>query len=120
MDDGALCSIAELPDETPSLEFVFRTERRVYLLPCLLRPDAEFLPKKALFELSYVWLIDSLAVLRYQGIDDAGNYNGLMKLNPSIISQAWFEKVSRFGSENWAFDRYECLDGSGNKWYQAR
>lgn len=123
IDEGALRSIAGLPNETPSLELVSRAERRVCHLSCLLQPNADFLYKKAryqLFEFTYVWLVDSLAVLRYQGIDDADNYNGLMKLNPSDISTAWFEKVTRFSSEFWTFDRSEHSDGSGDKWYQRR
>lgn len=105
IDEGALRSIAGLPNETPSLELVSRAERRA---------------RYQLFEFTYVWLVDSLAVLRYQGIDDADNYNGLMKLNPSDISTAWFEKVTRFSSEFWTFDRSEHSDGSGDKWYQRR
>lgn len=123
IDKGALRSIAGLPNETPSLELVSRAERRVCHLSYLLRPNANFLYKKArypLFWLTYVWLVDSLAVRRYQVIDDADNYNGLMQLNPSDISTAWFEKVGRFSSEFWTFDRSERSDGVGDKWYQGR
>ena len=70
--------------------------------------------------MTYVWLVDSLAVLRYQGIDNVDNYNGLMQLNPSDISTAWFERVARFDSEFWIFDRSEGSDGAGDKWYQGR
>ena len=59
-------------------------------------------------------------MLRYQGVDDAENYNGLMKLNPSDFSTTWFEKVGRFSSENWIFERVGGLDGAGDMWYQER
>jgi hypothetical protein len=37
-----------------------------------------------------------------------------MKLNPSDIPDAWFQRVARYESENWVFERMEIPAGSGD------
>ncbi|KAI8253298.1 hypothetical protein K4K58_007254 [Colletotrichum sp. SAR11_239] len=103
IDEASLRTLAALPEETPSLEMVSRSERRA-------RHD--------LWAGSFVWLIDSLAVKRFQGVEDADNYNGLMKLSPEDLPDAWFERAGRFSSDFWTFDREEIPEGSGEKWYR--
>ncbi|KAJ0344384.1 hypothetical protein KNSL1_009416 [Colletotrichum chrysophilum] len=103
IDEASLRTLAALPEETPSLEMVSRSERRA-------RHD--------LWAGSFVWLIDSLAVKRFQSVEDADNYNGLMKLSPGDLSDAWFERAGRFSSDFWTFDREEIPEGSGEKWYR--
>ncbi|KAK2777867.1 hypothetical protein CKAH01_11913 [Colletotrichum kahawae] len=105
IDEASLRNLAALPEETPSLEMVSRAERRA---------------RHELWAGSFVWLIDSLAVKRFQGVEDADNYGGLMKLSPEDLPDAWFERAGRFSSDFWTFDRAEIPDGSGEKWYRQR
>ncbi|KAF4928151.1 hypothetical protein CGCVW01_v002057 [Colletotrichum viniferum] len=103
IDGASLRTLAALPEETPSLEIVSRAERRA---------------RHELWAGSFVWLIDSLAVKRFQGFEDADNYNGLMKVSPEGLPDAWFERAGRFSSDFWTFDREEIPEGSGKKWYR--
>ncbi|KAF5512787.1 hypothetical protein CGCA056_v011926 [Colletotrichum aenigma] len=103
IDEASLRTLAVLPEETPSLEILSRAERRA---------------RHELWAGSFVWLIDSLAVKRFQGFEDADNYNGLMKLSPEDLPDAWFERAGRFSSDFWTFDREEIPEGSGEKWYR--
>ncbi|KAH8203192.1 hypothetical protein TruAng_002597 [Truncatella angustata] len=105
IDEPSLRSLASLPDETIPLGPVTRQERRA---------QAKF------YEDAYVWLIDSQAVGRYQGINDVYNYNGLMKLELINIPDAWFERVPRFDDECHIFERGKAPDGSGDLWYRPR
>lgn len=76
--------------------------------------------RSKLFSQAYVWLVDSQAVRRFQGVEDADNYNGWMKLSPSDIPDAWFERVARYESDYWTFERTEIPQGSGELWYNSR
>ncbi|RYP21254.1 hypothetical protein DL767_009306 [Monosporascus sp. MG133] len=105
IDEGSLRSLVALPDETPSLELVPGPERRA---------------RSKLWSHAYVWLVDSPAVRRFKGVNDAENYNGWMKLNPSDLPAAWFERVARFEDEAWIFGRREIPQGSGDLWYHQR
>ncbi|KAH0421149.1 hypothetical protein CcaCcLH18_13616 [Colletotrichum camelliae] len=105
IDEASLRTLVALPDETPPLELVSRAERRA---------------RHELWAGSFGWLIDSLAVKRFQGVEDADNYDGLMKLSPEDLPSAWFERVGRFSSDFWTFDREEVPEGSGEKWYRQR
>ncbi|RYP68288.1 hypothetical protein DL771_006790 [Monosporascus sp. 5C6A] len=105
IDEGSLRPLVALPDETPSLELVPREERRA---------------RSKLWAHAYVWLVDSPVVRRFQGVNDAHNYNGLMKLNPSDLPAAWFERVARFEDEAWIFGRREIPEGSSDLWYRQR
>ncbi|RYO97489.1 hypothetical protein DL765_011185 [Monosporascus sp. GIB2] len=105
IDEGSLRSLVALPDETPSLELVSREERRA---------------RSKLWSHAYVWLVDSPAARRFQGVNGGDNYNGWMKLNPSDLPAAWFERVARFEDETWIFGRREIPEGSGDLWYHQR
>ncbi|KAF5510203.1 hypothetical protein CGCS363_v003772 [Colletotrichum siamense] len=95
IDGGSLCSLAALPDETP------------HLAPA----------RNVLYENSYVWLIESRAAKRFQGVEDAVNYDGCMKLSVGDIYEARFERVARFEDLDWISER-EKKDGE--KWYSPR
>ncbi|KAJ0273976.1 hypothetical protein COL940_009572 [Colletotrichum noveboracense] len=95
IDEGSLRSLAALPEETPHLE------------PA----------RNVLFENSYVWLVDSRAAKRFQGVEDPVNYDGCMKLSVGDIYEAWFERVARFEDLDWIFEREEK---DGEKWYSPR
>ncbi|CAI0651010.1 unnamed protein product [Colletotrichum noveboracense] len=102
IDEGSLRSLAALPEETPHLEPVSRAER---------------MARNVLFENSYVWLVDSRAAKRFQGVEDPVNYDGCMKLSVGDIYEAWFERVARFEDLDWIFEREEK---DGEKWYSPR
>ncbi|KAF4482118.1 hypothetical protein CGGC5_v010001 [Colletotrichum fructicola Nara gc5] len=102
IDEGSLCSLAALPDETPHLEPVSRAER---------------MARNALYENSYVWLVNSRAAKRFQGVEDPVNYDGCMKLSVGDIYEAWFERAARFEDLEWNFEREEK---AGEKWYSPR
>ncbi|KAI8238778.1 hypothetical protein K4K57_002541 [Colletotrichum sp. SAR 10_99] len=91
IDEGSLCSLAALPDETP------------HLAPA----------RNVLYENSYVWLIESRAAKRFQGVEDAVNYDGCMKLSVGDIYEAWFDRVARFEDLDWIFEPEEK---DGEKW----
>ncbi|KAK6224552.1 hypothetical protein QIS74_02879 [Colletotrichum tabaci] len=105
IDEDALRSLAALPDETPHLGPVSRADRRARI--------GSYID-------SYVWLVDSRAVNRYQGVEDGDNYEGWMRLCSEDIYYAWFEKAGRSASDHWTFEQREIPPGSGIKWYQAR
>ncbi|KAJ0336073.1 hypothetical protein COL922a_008403 [Colletotrichum nupharicola] len=105
IDEASLRTLATLPEETPSLEMVSRAERRA---------------RRDLWTGSFLWLIDSLAIKRFQGVEDADNYSGFMKLSPENLPDAWFERAGRFSSDPWTFDCVEIPEGSGEKWFCAR
>ncbi|KZL78235.1 hypothetical protein CT0861_07880 [Colletotrichum tofieldiae] len=105
IDEDSLRSLAALPDETPHLGPVSRTERRA---------------RMGFYVDSYVWLVDSRAVNRFQGVEDGDNYEGWMKLCSDNIYEAWFEKVTRSDKDYWIFERHEIPEGSGIMWYLAR
>ncbi|RYP89407.1 hypothetical protein DL769_000058 [Monosporascus sp. CRB-8-3] len=120
IDEGSLRSLVALPDETPSLELVSREERRVGRLSNLLCSLSKHMHGKdwsKFWSHAYIWLVDSPTVRRFQGVNDADNYNGWMKPNPSDLPAAWFERVARFEDEAWIFGRREIPEGSGDLWY---
>ncbi|KAF3812007.1 hypothetical protein GCG54_00002959 [Colletotrichum gloeosporioides] len=102
IDEGSLCSLAALPKETPHLEPVSRAER---------------MARNVLYENSYVWLIDSRAAKRFQGVEDPASYDGCMKLSVGDIYEAWFERVARFEDLDWIF---ELEERAGERWYSSR
>ncbi|KAK4150554.1 hypothetical protein C8A00DRAFT_36859 [Chaetomidium leptoderma] len=104
VDEGALRSLAELPDETPSVESVGLRER---------------LARRALHDSAYVWLVDSRAVRRFRGTTDGENYDGLMKLSIGSLVSAWFERLWRFEDDRAIFNREEFPEGSGELWYTS-
>lgn len=102
VDEDSLRSLAALPEETIPLGPVTRQERRAQM---------------DLYDEAYLWLVDSQAVRRYKGIDDAENYNGLMRLQASDIPDAWFERAPRWEDACHIFKRVESPKGSGNMWF---
>ncbi|OBT80372.1 hypothetical protein VF21_00740 [Pseudogymnoascus sp. 05NY08] len=102
IDEGSLRSLAALPKETPSLELVSREERRA---------------RDILYCHSYVWLVDSQAVKRFQEGGDGDNYDGWMKLCTEDIPDAWFERTRVSGKWLYTFERTEIPQGSGKLWY---
>ncbi|KFZ12468.1 hypothetical protein V502_07060 [Pseudogymnoascus sp. VKM F-4520 (FW-2644)] len=80
IDEGSLRSLAALPKETPPLGLVSRQERR---------------DRDILYCYSYVWLVDSQAVKRFQGVENGDNYDGWMKLCPDDIPEAWATPATR-------------------------
>ncbi|ETS85605.1 hypothetical protein PFICI_03630 [Pestalotiopsis fici W106-1] len=98
IDEGSLRSLAALPEETIPLAPISMQERRA---------------RTTVYGRPYLWLIDSQAVRRYQGIDDMENYNGLMKLKARDIPYAWFQRAPRSEDEYHIFKRSEAPDGSG-------
>lgn len=120
VDEDSLRSLAALPEETIPLGPVTRQERRVS------RQSQRGLPYQTdqicqaqmdLYDEAYLWLVDSQAVRRYKGIDDAENYNGLMRLQASDIPDAWFERAPRWEDACHIFKRVESPKGSGNMWF---
>ncbi|KAI8166565.1 hypothetical protein KHU50_006766 [Colletotrichum sp. SAR 10_65] len=95
IDEGSLRSLAALPEETPHLESA----------------------RNVLYENSYVWLVDSRAAKRFQGVEDPVNYDGCMKLSVGDVYEAWFERAARFEDLEWTFEREEK---DGEKWYSVR
>ncbi|KFY87359.1 hypothetical protein V500_07004 [Pseudogymnoascus sp. VKM F-4518 (FW-2643)] len=99
IDEGSLRSLAALPKETPPLGLVSRQERR---------------DRDILYCYSYVWLVDSQAVKRFQGVENGDNYDGWMKLCPDDTPEAaWFERTCASGKSFWIFERREIPQGSG-------
>jgi hypothetical protein len=80
---------------------------------------------------AYVWLVDSQAVGSFASFEDiqasasdTGGYwgnrchNGWLKLEASLLDDAWFERLARFNDECYAFDRRESEPGCGDWWYE--
>ncbi|KAF3025527.1 hypothetical protein E8E14_009203 [Neopestalotiopsis sp. 37M] len=106
VDENALRSLAALPEETIPLVHVSIKER---------------MAQRSIYGGAYLWLVDSRAVKRYEGIDDEENYNGLMKLEALQIPYAWFGEIThRREDESWIFARREIPEGSGDMWFQSR
>ncbi|KAF6824879.1 hypothetical protein CMUS01_10055 [Colletotrichum musicola] len=102
IDEGSLRSLAALPEKTPHLGPVSCAER---------------MARNALYENSYVWLVDSRAAKRFQGVEGPVDYDGCMKLRVDDIYEAWFERAARFEDLDWIFKREEK---DGERWYCPR
>ncbi|KFY80131.1 hypothetical protein V499_00967 [Pseudogymnoascus sp. VKM F-103] len=105
IDEVSLRSLAALPKETPPLGLVSREERRA---------------RDILYCYSYVWLVDSQAVKRFQGVEDSDNYDGWMKLCTEDIYDAWFERTNACGKWLYTFERKDIPKLPGKLWYSAQ
>ncbi|KAL5352384.1 hypothetical protein ACLOAV_002332 [Pseudogymnoascus australis] len=104
IDEASLRSLAALPKETPPLGLVSREERRA---------------RDILYCYSYVWLVDSQAVKRFQGVENGGHYDGWMKLCTEDIYDAWFERTNARGTWRYIFERMDIPKVPGKLWYRA-
>jgi hypothetical protein len=82
-----------------------------------------------LYEDAYVWLVDSQAVERFDGVEhapavDEGHnwiacYRGWLKLTATDVNDAWFERLFRAGKEEWHFRLSKMPKGLGDWWYRS-
>jgi hypothetical protein len=84
-----------------------------------------------LYDDAYVWLVDSQAVRSFVSFEHIRAislfedwakrcHNGWLKLSPSDMRYAWFERLMCWESEGYVFDRTEKrgYEGSGDWWYK--
>ena len=82
-----------------------------------------------LYEDAYVWLVDSQAVERFDGVkhapavDEGHNwivcYRGWLKLEATNVDDAWFERLFKSDKDEWLFRLTKMPEGLGDWWYQS-